>query len=220
MGHRHSPNLEFKSAQHFNPQRMMESIPFLRDAQVVESRWSFLKASIGGPNPVEMTFSGGQTIAQIHPPDRASNGLAVASLADLAGEKMYQVSQRTTEADCRDVIELLYQGTTMDEMFGCAKAMYRDQFDSLAATWNLTNFDRSGVKLGPEAASVLIREGAQAHALVHAPAHTAIHAERITTEARMPTQKMPRQHNFQRAVDPYDLRDPLDQHDPREEREL
>jgi hypothetical protein len=206
LGHRHAPDFEFKSARNFNPEYLLDNVPLLRDAKVLESRWSHLKVAVGGPNPVEMTFDGGQTVAQIHPVDRASNGLPVASLPDLAGEKMHKVSERPTEVDYRDVIALLYEGVTMDEMLGCAKAMYRERFDPSMAVWNLTSFDRSGVKLGPDATSTLIREGAQAQV----PARTPIHSERITTETQEPAQRPRLKQNFERAVDPYDLRDPFD----------
>jgi hypothetical protein len=215
MGHRPSPDFEFKSARHFSPGHMLRDIPFLRDAELLESRWSYLKVAVGGPNPVEMTFEGGQTMAQIHPPERASNGLAVASLADLAGQKMYRLSERVTEVDCRDLASLLYEGTTIDEMIGFAKAQYGERFDPLKASLNLTTVDRSNMNLDRETQAMLIKEGAQGRL----PALTPVNAERITTESREPTQRMPHKHNFQRAVDPYDLRDPLDQHDPREERE-
>src|SRR5471030_2261359 len=129
MGHRGSPDFSLKSSRNFNPDSLRENVPFLRGAQVLESRWSHLRVAVGGPTPVEMTFDGGQTMAQIHPPERASNGVAVASLADLAGEKMHRFSERPTANDCRDVAALLYEGTSIDEMMGCAKAMYGERFD-------------------------------------------------------------------------------------------
>jgi hypothetical protein len=206
LGHRRAPDFEFKSARNFNPEHMTENIPFLRDARVLESQWNHLKVAVGGPTPIEVIFDGGQTMAQIHPPARAENGLAIASLPDLAGEKMLKVSERVTESDCRDVIALLYKGTTMNEMLGCAKAMYRERFDPLAAAVNLTSFDRSGAELGLEATSTLIREGAEARV----QPGTTIDSERITTEPREPVQGSRRIHHFERAVDPYDLHDPFD----------
>ena len=95
----------------------------------MESRWNHLKVAVGGPTPVEMTFTGGETIAQVLSPERAGNGLAVASLPDLAGEKMFRMSQKMTERDCRDMSHLLYEGVYLNDILGFAKAQYRELFD-------------------------------------------------------------------------------------------
>jgi hypothetical protein len=209
---RPSPDFEFKSARHFNPEYLLDRVPFLRDAQVLESRWSHLKVAVGGPTPVEITFDGGQTIAQIHPPERASNGLAVASLADLAGEKMHRISQQPMAKDCRDVAALIREGTSIHEMLGCAKAMYGERFDYEEALKNLTSVDRSGLHLDRETELLLIKEGAMGFegAMGLSKTGQSIDSERITTEPREPAQRIRREQNFERAVDPYDLRDPFD----------
>lgn len=207
LGHRFSLDFQFKSAAHFTPDHLREKIPFLRNAQVLESRWSHLEvAAVGGPTPVAITFDGGQTIAQIHPVERAGNGLAVASLADLAGEKMYRVSQRPTAKDCRDVAALIHEGTSIDEMLGCAKAMYGERFDHKEALKNLTSVDRSDLHLDRETEWFLIKQGAMGLR----PASQSIHSDRITAEPRELVQGVRTKQNFERAVDPYDLRDPFD----------
>lgn len=214
MGHRPSLNFEFKSAKNFNPEYMRESVPFLRDATVMESRWNYLKVGVGGPTPVEMTFTGGETIAQVLAPERAGNGLAVASLPDLAGEKMFRMSQKMTERDCRDMSHLLHEGVYLNDILGFAKAQYRELFDENEALKNITSIDRSNARIEPEAESRLISEGSGAHL----PVHTRIHSERITTEVREPSIKVRQAQNFERAVDPYDLHDPFDR--PRRDPEL
>jgi hypothetical protein len=194
MGHRSSHDFALKSARPFDPEHLRDNVPFLQNAQVLESRWNHLKVAVGGPVPVEMTFDGGQTIAQIHPPERAGNGVAVASLADLAGEKMHRISERVTERDCRDVAALLYEGTTIDELVGFAKAQYGERFDHKETLRNLTAIDRSGIDLDRETQGVLIRESAQGRL----PAKTPIHSERITTEPREKTQRVREQQNHER----------------------
>jgi hypothetical protein len=207
MGHRYSLDFEFKSARHFNPEHLQETMPFLRDSKVLESRWSFLKVAVGGPTPVEMTFAGGQTMAQIHPPDQAQNRVHVASLADLAGEKIFKVSQQFTEKHGRDMAELLYAGTSMDEMLRCAEAKYGEQFDSSAAILNLSSADRSDVHLDQEDKSAISRESVMAR---FATSRMPIHSERLTTETCEPARAPERKQNYQRGIDPHDLRDPFD----------
>jgi hypothetical protein len=194
MGHRGSPDFELKSSRNIHPDSLLENVAFLRDAQVLETRWNHLKVAVGGPSPVEMTFDGGQTIAQIHQPARSSNGLAVASLADLAGEKMHRISERPTAEDYRDIGALLYEGTSIDEMMGCAKAMYGEHFDPAVAVKNLTDADRPDLHLDQETQSVLIREGAAGRL----PALTPIHSERITTETQAAARKVREQPNSER----------------------
>lgn len=207
MGHRYSLDFEFKSARQFNPAHLGETMPFLQGAKILESRWSFLKVAVGGPTPVEMTFAGGQTMAQIHPPDRARNGVHVASLADLAGEKMFKASQRLSEKDCRDMAALLYEGTSLDEMLRCAEAKYGHQFEASAAILNLASAYKSGLHVDQETTSAVSKEAVMARL---ATPKMPIHSERLTTETREPARAPERKGNFQRAVDPYDLRDPFD----------
>jgi hypothetical protein len=207
LGHRYSLDFSFKSSQRFNPDYFRENTPFLKDAKVLESRANYLKVAVGGPTPVEMTFSGAETMAQIHPPDRASNGVAVASLADLAGEKMHKVSERATEKDCRDVAALLFAGTSIDEMLGCGEAKYREIFDGETAIMNLANADRRDLNLDQQTKATVVREAAMARL---AESRMSVHSERLTTETREPARAPAQHHNFERAVDPYDLRDPFD----------
>ncbi len=205
LGHRGSPDFELKSSQNFDPESLRQAVPFLRDAQMI-GRANEAKFAVGGPTPFVMTFTGGETMAQIHPPERASNGLAVASLADLAGEKMFRISKDPTVMDFRDVGVLLHEGASVDEMIGFAKAQYGDNFEPSAAVLSLTDADRPGLNLGSETESMLIREGASGRV----PARTPIHSERITTDIQQPAQKPRFADHSERAVDPYDLRDPFD----------
>lgn len=160
MGHRGSPDFELKSAKDFEPELLQDSIPFLRDATVLESARNHLKVAVGGPSPVEMTFYGGQTIAQVHPPDRANNGLPIASLADLTAEKMYTISGQPRQEDYRDIGRLIHEGVPLNDMIGYGTAVYGAHFDHKEALKNLTSVDRSAARPGPEMESTLIREGA------------------------------------------------------------
>jgi hypothetical protein len=206
-GHRHSPDFHFKSARQFNPLNLRETLPFLKDATVLKSNWNYLKVAVGGPTPVEVSFSGGQSMAQIHPPDQARNGLHVASLQDLAGEKMYRISKRVSERDWRDVGMLLYEGTSLEEMLRCAEAKYGERFEASAAVLNLTSARRSGASLASETKSAVSKEAVMAR--LDAPP-MAVHSKLLTTERVEPAQSPKRQQNFERAVDPYDLHDPFD----------
>jgi hypothetical protein len=205
LGHRGSPDFELRSSQNLDPESLRQSVPFLRDAVMV-GRPNHAKFAVGGPTPCVMTFTGGETMAQIHPPERASNGLAVASLSDLAGEKMFRISKDPTAMDFRDVGVLLHEGASVNEMIGFAKAQYRDNFEPSAAVFSLTDADRRGLNLGNETESMLIKEGAAGRL----PPRTPIHSERITTDIQQPAQKPRFADHFERAVDPYDLRDPFD----------
>lgn len=201
LGHRHSPDFELKSARHFNPQHLLENVAFLRGAQVLESRWSFLKVAVGGPTPVEMTFSGGQTMHQIYPPERASNGLPVASLPDLAGEKMHRIGRSITEKDCHDVVTLLYAGTSMEEMFRCAEAKYED-FEASSALLKLANATRrADLDIDQETKWVIRKEVGTTHHKSRMP----VHSERLTTEIREAARPPEPHQNLERTTNPFEL---------------
>src|ERR1700694_1279739 len=142
LAHRHSHvrsrDFEFRTSESFNPERLGHDVSFLHGAEVIEIATNRLIVAVGKDLPVVMRFQGAETSAQISPPDRAfDTGLAVASLEDLAGEKMFRISRGAKVDDARDIAALLQRGMTMDKILSYAKAQFGVQFDLFEAAWNL-----------------------------------------------------------------------------------
>lgn len=137
-GEQPPPTLEFKTALAFDADQFKESVPFLRDAQLAERdplTHSFLEARVETSHgPVQLTIQGDCRLGEIHKPDRCpENGLAVASLQDIAGSKMLDISKRTEAQDYRDVASLIERGgVSVAEMAGAARAITRGAFDDVA----------------------------------------------------------------------------------------
>lgn len=202
LGHDSSPNFEFKTARNFNAHLLREIVPFLRNAEICESRWNHLEAKVGG---ISITFDGGQTMAQINPPERARNGSFVASLDDLAGEKMHRIGQRMSERDCYDVAALIYEGMPLNHMAGFAKAQFGQSFDRLNCLMNLMNVDRrSGIDLDRETESLLIREASGA-VETGVPARTPVNCKEISTKDVELAAPPRRKENYEREIDPFEL---------------
>jgi len=149
MGHRGSPDFELKSAKDFEPELLQDSIPFLRDATVLESARNHLKVAVGGPTPVEMTSMAARRSLRFIA-GQASNGLPVASLADLTAAKMYTISGQPRQEDYRDIGALIHEGVPLNDMIGYGTAVYGADFDHKEALKNLTSVDRSAARPGPE----------------------------------------------------------------------
>jgi predicted nucleotidyltransferase component of viral defense system len=130
LGHRVSEDFDFFTNAAFEPQDLVERIPYLRDGKVTLHRENTLTVVLDRNGPVSVSFFGGLTLNRVSSPDTANdNGVQVASLLDVAGCKMAVVQSRAEGKDYRDIVALLENGISLPKALAAAKAIYGDQFE-------------------------------------------------------------------------------------------
>lgn len=142
LAHRRPDEFSFLSAQPFDPLRLLDRVPCLRDAEVIRRGRDMLTCLVDRGGIVRVSFAGAVVSRRMDDPERAEPpGIRVASLVDLAATKVQAVGTRSRATDHLDIDALLRLGEIpMRRAFGAAAAVFGDRFD-LPATLNaLTSF--------------------------------------------------------------------------------
>ena len=141
LGHRVSEDFDFFTNVTFEPQDLLERIPYLRDGKVTLLSENTLTVVVDRDGPVSVSFFGGLGLARVSSPDTADdNGVQVASLLDVAGCKMAVVQRRAEAKDYLDIAALLESGITLPKALAAAKAIYGDQFEPTTTLRALSYF--------------------------------------------------------------------------------
>ncbi len=141
LGHRVSEDFDFFTNAAFEPQDLVERIPYLRDGRVTLHLENTLTVVLDRNGPVSVSFFGGLSLNRVSSPDTANdNGVQVASLLDVAGCKMAVVQSRAEGKDYRDIAALLENGISLPKALAAAKAIYGDQFEPRTTLRALSHF--------------------------------------------------------------------------------
>lgn len=142
IGHRESIDFDFFGSEEFDPDALLDSLPFLQNARVTQRKQNTLTALVDRGGDVSLSFFGLPTIQQIKAPLRTSdNGIRVASLVDLAGMKVSVIQKRAEWKDYTDIAALLDHGITLDVALSAGMAIYGDQFNPQITLKALSYFD-------------------------------------------------------------------------------
>ncbi len=133
LGHRQSVDFDFFSPAHFEPQFLLQTIPYLKDATVRKSGPNDLAVTVERTGPVQLSFFGNFDLGQVAEPELAEGPrIKVASLTDLGGMKVAVVTQRAEIKDYIDIDALLTKSdTSLTKMLAAAAIIYGDQFAPL-----------------------------------------------------------------------------------------
>ncbi len=142
LAHRRPDAFSFLSAQRFDPLRLLDTVPYLRDAEVIRRGRDALTCLVDRGGIVRVSFSGGIVRSHVEDPDLAEPpGIAVASLTDLAAAALQSVQTRSRATDHFDVDALLrLDDMSLRRAFGAAAAVFGDRFDPSATLKALTFF--------------------------------------------------------------------------------
>lgn len=142
LAHRKPDEFSFLSAQPFDPLLLLDTVPYLRDAEVIRRGRDTLTCLVDRGGIVRVSFSGGIVRSHVEDPDLAEPpGIRVASLTDLAATTLQSVQTRSRAKDHLDIDALLRLGEiTPRRAFGAAAAVFGDRFDPLDALKALTFF--------------------------------------------------------------------------------
>jgi hypothetical protein len=163
LGHRQSVDFDFFSSDTFNPEQLLNSIPFLSDAKILQNEIQTLTVVVQRGGPVKVSFFGGLTMGRVRDPEETSDGvLFVASMLDLAGMKAVVVQKRAEAKDYLDLLAIMENGISLPEALGAAQALYRGQYNPLFTLKALSYFNDGDLHLlTPRQKARLCQEASQ-----------------------------------------------------------
>jgi len=130
LGHRESLDFDFFGREPFDPDHLIETIPYLSAAATVQKAADTLTVRIDRGAPVLVSFFGTPTLGAINPPLIADDiGLQVASLIDLAALKTVAVQKRAEAKDFIDLDALITAGVTLSNALAGAQIIQGPTFN-------------------------------------------------------------------------------------------
>ncbi len=142
LGHRESADFEFFSNASFDPDRLARQVPYLRDAERVQTAADTLTCRVDRGGPVLVSFFGGLGLGQVAAPELAGDTLLhVASLLDIAGTKAAVLQKRAEAKDYVDIDALLRHGIELSAVLAAGMVVYGRGFNPLITLKALSYFD-------------------------------------------------------------------------------
>lgn len=125
LGGRQSVDFDFFTNQLISADALSGSLPFPRGAELIQSHLNTSTFTVHRGREIKISFFGGLTIGRVADPDRCEdNGVFIASLLDLAAQKMKVILARAETKDYLDIDTLLKADITLPRALGAAKALY------------------------------------------------------------------------------------------------
>jgi nucleotidyltransferase AbiEii toxin of type IV toxin-antitoxin system len=148
LGHRHSVDFDFFGIRALDVAKIEQEIPFLRGANIIQREKNTLSAIVDRGGPVKVSFFGLPNLPRLSTPLVAKdNGLAVASLLDLAGTKASVVQMRAEAKDYIDIDALIREGKIdLPLALSAAQAIYGPTFNPQITLKALSYFDDGNLR--------------------------------------------------------------------------
>lgn len=141
LGHRKSVDFDFFSRQPIEASELMRSIPYLKDAEILDTRKNSLTCRVERDGKIKIQFFGGLPIGNIEPRQQPQGGgFWVAAPLDIAGSKVKVLPERSEEKDYIDVDAMLKHGIDLATMLAAAKAIYGPSFNPILSIKALTYY--------------------------------------------------------------------------------
>jgi hypothetical protein len=143
LGHRQSVDFDFFAFEDIATAALLDTIPALDGARVVQQSPNTLTVIVDRSGPVQLSFFGLPRLRSIREPWLVEeNGLAVAAPLDLAGTKVAVLQQRAEAKDYVDIAALIERaGTTLAEALAAAASIYGPSFNPQLTLKALCYFD-------------------------------------------------------------------------------
>jgi hypothetical protein len=168
FGHRQSEDFDFFSDESFQSSALLDGIPYLKNAEVIQLQENTLTAIVDREGPVKVLFFGAVGLNRVQDPDVVEeNGILVASTIDLVATKLKTVQQRALVKDYIDIASALDTGLSLPEALAAAGAVFGKGFNGALSLKALTYFEDGDLptlrhdvrdKLREAAASVDLRK--------------------------------------------------------------
>lgn len=142
LGHRSSVDFDFFSNVPFDPARLAEQMPYLREAERLQVAPDTLTCRVDRGGPVLLSFFGGLDLGQVAAPETTADTLLrVASLLDLAGTKAAVIQKRAEVKDYLDIAAILQHGIDLPMILAAGAVVYGRKFNPLITLKALTFFE-------------------------------------------------------------------------------
>jgi nucleotidyltransferase AbiEii toxin of type IV toxin-antitoxin system len=153
LGHRQSADFDFFSPRLFEPRLLLETISYLKGAEILRSAANDLTVTVDRDGPVQLSFFGNFDLGQVAPAEPVQGPqFNVAALLDVAGMKVAVVTQRAEPKDYLDIHALLTKANiSLATMLAAAAIIYGSEFNPLLSLKAISYFgDRSLGDLPPD----------------------------------------------------------------------
>lgn len=162
LGHRASVDFDFFSAEPFETGKLLASLPFAKNCEILQSSANTLTVVVDRNGPVKLSFFGGLTFGQVSVPDIApGNGIKIASIHDIFATKLRVVPERPEAKDYIDIAEILKSGVSLQTGLGCAKAVYGGNFNVVLPLKALSYFGDGDLPALPQTTTKQLVEAVQ-----------------------------------------------------------
>ena len=164
LAHRRSEDFDFFSAEPIDSTRLLDTIPYLRDAEVIRRAEDTLTCIVDRGGLVRVSFFGGLALNRVENPESAQGPrVMIASLADLGATKAQVVQTRASAKDYLDVDALLrLGGISLSEALGAATAVFGDRFNPMLTLKALTFFGDGDLHTVPDSVRERLARAVQA----------------------------------------------------------
>lgn len=126
-GSRESEDFDFFSNDPLDAHSLRRTLPFLVGAELIQSEPSTATFLVDRFGRVKISFFGSLSLGRVGEVSLCEdNGVRVASLLDLAAQKVRVVQVRAERKDYLDLMTLLAHGVTLPMALGAAEALYPD----------------------------------------------------------------------------------------------
>jgi hypothetical protein len=174
LGHRQSLDFDFFSSAPVELEPLSTTIPFVREAEILQSGPNTLTLRMDRGGPVTVSFFGNLSYGQLAAPDVAApDGVKIASLADLMATKLKTVFQRSESKDYIDIAALIASGISLEKGLSGAIALFGPNFNPALPLKALTYFGDGDLGLVPPAIrECLIAAVKETHEFTRVKLHT------------------------------------------------
>ena len=140
LGGRQSVDFDFFTNQPVSADVLSRSLAFLDGAELIQSEPNTATFTVDRGGAIKVSFFGGLTIGRVGKPDRCDdNHVSIASLLDLAAQKLKVILVRAEPKDYSDIYTLLQAGVTLPGALGATKALY-PEFNAVLSLKALTYY--------------------------------------------------------------------------------
>jgi hypothetical protein len=162
LGGRQSIDFDFFTDRPLSADTLIRTLPFLSNARLVQAEPNTATFSVDRDGEAKVSFFGSLSFGRIGLPERCEdNGLWIASLLDLAAQKMKVILMRAEAKDYLDIFALLQAGVALPKALGAAEALY-PEFNPIISLKALTYYGEPALARVPAAVrEALVRESAK-----------------------------------------------------------
>ncbi len=140
-GSRQSEDFDFFTNEPVDAHRLGATLPFLRGAELIQAAPSTATFLVDRGGPVKVSFFGALMLGRVGEVSVCDDtSVRVASLLDLAAQKVRVVQVRAERKDYLDLATLMAHGIALPAALGAAQALYPD-FAPLVTLKALSYFD-------------------------------------------------------------------------------